>query len=86
VVTDGYHCSQPLEVVYHHIHVYYFRISCAVDNNKLAAGGIITALLFLAGFTSNTAFIIILSFIPIIAFIYFYYIKKEKFIQIKPAS
>jgi len=86
VVTDGFHYSQPLEVVYHHIPVYYFKISCAVDNNKLLAGGVVTVLLFFAGLTSDIIWIMLLSLAPILFFLYQFYIRKKEFILIKPVS
>jgi hypothetical protein len=86
VVTDGFHCSKPLEVAFHHLPVYYFKISCAVDNNRLAAGIILSLLFFLAGFSSGILFLVLLSFAPFIFFLYRFYIKKQEFIQMKPAS
>src|SRR5690606_17322020 len=38
VATDGYHITQPLELVFHHIHRYHFKIVCVIGDSQLAAG------------------------------------------------
>lgn len=47
VVTDGYHHTKPLELVYHHLHTYYFKVVCAIGDVQLAAGLMMLALLYL---------------------------------------
>jgi hypothetical protein len=83
VVTDGYHYTKPLEISYHREKVYYFSVVCAIDDDRLLAGAIITTLFFLVGLTSGIVFIRLLSFLPIFYFLYLYYINRKDFIQVK---
>ena len=83
VVTDGFHYTKPLEIAYHHKHTYFLTVVCAIDDNRLAAGAILTALFYAIGFTSDIALIRFMSFIPLIYFVYLYYINRKNFIQIK---
>ena len=65
VVTDGFHISKPLELVYHHIHTYYFHVDCAVSNVQLFYGGFLLLVFFILGlFTGNIA-LQLLSFFPV---------------------
>ena len=80
VVTDGYHYTQPLEVVYHRFHTYYFKIVCAIDDNKLLAGLLLLLAFFSVGLISDIFIAKILSFLPILYFLYIYYINRKNFI------
>ncbi len=53
VVTDGFHHTKPLELVYHHLHTYYFKVVCAIGDVQLLAGLLMLALLYLLGFYSG---------------------------------
>lgn len=83
VVTDGFHYTQSLEVVYHQINTYYLKVVCAIDDNLLAAGSLLLALLYLVGLTSGIVFIQLLSFIPILYFLYSFYINRRDYIKVK---
>lgn len=84
VVTDGYHHTKPLELVYHHLHTYYFKVICAIGDVQLAAGLLMLALLYLLGFYSGIFLLKLISFFPIIYFLFLYYINRKEFIQITP--
>lgn len=83
VVTDGYHFTQPLELVYHHLHTYYFKIVCAIGDVQLLAGVLLLALLYLVGFATGIFIIKLLSLFPILYFLFLYYINRNEFIQIQ---
>ena len=83
VVTDGYHFTRPLEIVFHHIHTYYFHITCAIENVQLLAGCFLFILLYLAGFGSGIFILKLLSFSPIAFILFLYYINRIDFIQLK---
>jgi hypothetical protein len=83
VVTDGYHFTQPLELVFHHLHTYYFKIICAIDNTQLLAGFCVLAFLSLVGFVTGIFIIKLLSLFPIFYFLFLYYINRKDFIQIQ---
>lgn len=84
VVTDGYHHTKPLELVYHHLHTYYFKVICAIGDVQLAAGLLMLALLYLLGFYSGIFILKLISFFPILYFLFLYYINRKEFIQITP--
>lgn len=86
VVTDGFHYTKPLKIRHHSRQVNYFTVVCAIDDDRLLAGAIVTTLLFLVGLTSGILFIRLISFVPIIYFLYLYYINRNNFIQVKVAS
>jgi hypothetical protein len=83
VVTDGYHFTKPLELVYHHLHTYYFKIVCAIDDTQLLAGFCVLALFYLLGFATGIFILKLLSLFPILYFLFLYYINRKEFIQIQ---
>ncbi|MDQ3843773.1 MAG: hypothetical protein M3342_07140 [Bacteroidota bacterium] len=84
VVTDGFHHTKPLELVFHHIHTYYFKVVCAIDDYQLAAGIFLLVFLFLIGLFSGSLLIQLISFFPILYFLFLFYINRKEFIQIRP--
>ena len=83
VVTDGYHFTKPLELVYHHLHTYYFKIVCAIDDTQLLAGCCLLAFFYLIGFVTGFLVLKLLSFFPLLYFLFLYYINRKEFIQIQ---
>jgi hypothetical protein len=83
VVTDGFHFTQPLELVFHHLHTYYFKIICAIDNTQLLAGFGVIIFLNLVGFVTGIFIIKLVSLFPILYFLFLYYINRKDFIQIQ---
>lgn len=84
VITDGYHVTKPMELVYHHLHTYYFKVICVIDNMQLLAGFFLMAVLFLVGLYSGIFIIKLASMLPILYFLFFYYINRKDFLQITP--
>jgi hypothetical protein len=85
VLTDGYHYTRPLEIVFHHIHTYYFRVVCIIDNHQLSVGIAMIFICYLLGFATGFFLLKLLSFFPVIYFLFFYYINRKDFLQIKAA-
>lgn len=83
VVTDGYHFTKPLELVYHHLHTYYFKIVCAIDDTQLLAGCCVLVLFYLMGFVTGIFFLKLVSLFPVLYFLFLYYINRKEFIQIQ---
>jgi hypothetical protein len=83
VITDGYHFTKSLELVYHHLHTYYFKIVCAIDNTQLVAGCCVLCLLYLVGFATGIFIVKLLSLFPILYFLFLYYINRKDFIQLQ---
>jgi hypothetical protein len=84
VITDGYHFTEPMELVYHHLNTYYFKVVCVIGDLQLIAGFLLLAVLYLAGFFSGIFLLKIFSFLPIVYFLFYYYINRKDFIQITP--
>jgi hypothetical protein len=84
VITDGYHITRPVELVYHHLDTYYFKVVCIIDNMQLIAGSCLLAVLYLVGLYSNMFVVKLASFLPIFYFLFYYYINRKDFLQITP--
>lgn len=83
VITDGYHFTPPLELVYHHIHTYYFKVVCAIDDFQLAAGCAFIFITYIIGMFSGIFFLKAISFFPIFYFLFLFYINKKEFLQLR---
>ena len=83
VATDGYHITKPLELSYHLPHTYYLKVICAIDNNLLITGVVLLIIFSLVGLISNVAFLQVLSFVPVLYFLFLYYINRREFIKIQ---
>ena len=84
VITDGYHITKPVELVYHHLDTYYFKVICVIDNMQLLAGSFLLIVLYLVGIYSGLLIIKLSSFLPILYFLFYYYINRKDFLQITP--
>lgn len=84
VISDGYHFTRPVELVYHHLHTYYFKVVCVIGDVQLLAAFLLVAVLYLAGFYTGFLVVQLLSFAPILYFLFFYYINRREFLQITP--
>lgn len=84
VATDGFHFTKPM-IFPHNAQVNYLKVGCAIDDDHLIAGGIITFFLYLVGFTSGVMIITLISFFPILYFLYIFYVNRKEFIQIQRA-
>jgi hypothetical protein len=84
VVTDGYHFTEPVELVYHHLNAYYFKVVCVIGDLQLLSGSLLLIVLYLLGFYTDNFALKLISFLPIVYFLFFYYINRKEFIQITP--
>jgi hypothetical protein len=84
VVTDGYHFTKPMELVYHHLNTYYFKVICVIDDVQLIAGILLFVVLYLIGFYTGAFILKLVSFAPIVYFLFFYYINRKDFLEITP--
>ena len=84
VVTDGYHYSKPQELVLQHIYIYYFKVVCAIEDEQLVFGGILLGLFYTAGLTSDLLLLKMMSFIPLVYFLFVYYKNRSSFLLLKP--
>ena len=86
MVTDGYHFTKPLKLVYQDLPVYCFKVACAISDTQLLAGSIVWTALYLSGFFTGLLVLKIFSFIPIIYLLFFYYLNRNKFIRLIPVT
>jgi len=84
VVSDGFHITPPVELVYTIKPVRYFTIACAIEDAQLLVGFILTLLVYAMGLTSGILFLRLVSIAPIIYFLFIYYIKRKAFIRLRP--
>ena len=68
VVTDGYHFTKPVELVYHHLNTYYFKVICVIDDIQLIAGVMLLFVLYLLGFYTGAFVLKLTSFLPVVYF------------------
>ena len=84
VVTDGFHYTKPLELVYEEPSYYRFNVTCAINDMQLLGGAFFVALFYLLGFLTGIFILKLVSFMPILLFLFFYYINRKEFIRISP--
>jgi hypothetical protein len=84
VVTDGFHYTKPLKLVFKELPVYCFKVVCAISDERLLAGTIVWAGIYISGFITGALVLKIFSFIPIIYLILFYYLNRDEFIRLEP--
>lgn len=84
VITDGYHISTPVKLVYKDMHTYCFRVVCAINDSQLYIGLGVLAALYLSGFWTNLLVLKVMSFIPIVYLLFFYYLNRRDFFRLVP--
>jgi fumarate hydratase class II len=83
IITDGYHYTRPMLLEGRSQPVSYYSVMCTIDDNRLLAGSIITALLYAIGYTSGLLIVQVCSFVPLLMLLYIYYLNKRTFIRVK---
>ena len=86
VVTDGFHYTRSVEVICPRLTTYYLKVVCAIDDNLIAVGCVLWFLFYTVGLISGIVIMQVLSFVPILYFLYYYYINREDFIKVKLVS
>jgi hypothetical protein len=84
VVTDGYHFTKPLKLVYQDMPVYCFKVVCTISDRQLLCGFIVWTGLYLSGFFTGMLVLKVFSFLPIIYLLFYYYFNREQFIRLVP--
>lgn len=85
VITDGYHYTKPQELVLQHIYIYYYKVVCTIEDDQLLVGAVLLALFYTAGLTSDLLLLKIMSFLPLLYFLYVYYKNRNTFLKLLPA-
>jgi hypothetical protein len=84
VVTDGFHITKPLKLVYKDLPVYCFKVTCTINDLQLYIGFGILAALYLAGMFTGIIVLKVLSFLPLIYLLAFYYLNRKDFLKLVP--
>jgi hypothetical protein len=84
VITDGYHYTQPLKLVYNELPLYCFKVVCAVNDMQLLGGSIFLSFFYLAGLFSGMLILKVCSFLPLLYLLMFYYLNRKDFIKLIP--
>jgi hypothetical protein len=84
VITDGYHFTKPLRLVYKELPVYCFKVVCAINDLQLLIGFLLLAGLYTGGLYSGMLIMKVFSFIPLIYLLMFYYMNRKDFIKLVP--
>lgn len=84
VVTDGYHITKPLKLIYKDLHTYCFKVTCAISDLQLYIGFGVLAALYLSGMLTNLAPLKVFSFLPLVYLLAFYYLNRKEFIRLVP--
>jgi hypothetical protein len=85
VITDGFHFTKPIELVFKQPAYFNFNVVCAIDDLQLLAASLILAILYLLGFITGLFILKLLSFTPILWFLFYYYLNRKNFIRIVKA-
>jgi hypothetical protein len=84
VITDGYHFTSPLKLVYKDMNIYCFKVVCAISDLQLLIGFFVLAGLYIGGMYSGMLVMKVFSFIPLIYLLMFYYLNRKDFIRLLP--
>ena len=83
VVTDGFHFTKPIELIYKGPSYYHFKVVCAIDDMQFFGGFVFLAFFYIFGVFTGFIVLKLLSFLPGLIFLFLFYINKRAFIQIK---
>ncbi|HVZ56582.1 MAG TPA: hypothetical protein VG870_07985 [Chitinophagaceae bacterium] len=83
VITDGMHITKPLELIFHHVHTYYFKIVCAIDDFQLIAGLALMVVFALLALATGFLAFKVLSIFPLLYVLFLYYINRKDFLQFR---
>ena len=86
VITDGFHFTRPLRLTYDQPGYFNFEVTCIVEDLQLPGGSLLLVICFLLALFTGFLVLKILSFLPIIWFLFFYYVNRKDFLQIKKAG
>ncbi len=83
VATDGFHITKPLELEYQDARTYHLKVVCAIDDDLMYVGMVLILIFAIVGIVSDIALFRLVSFAPILYFLFYYYINRREFLQIK---
>jgi hypothetical protein len=84
VITDGYHISKPLKLVYKEMDTYCFKVVCAVSDAQVYFSLGLLAVFYVTGYTTGLLPLKVFSFFPLIYLLMFYYLNRRDFFKLIP--
>jgi hypothetical protein len=78
-LTDGFHHSKRFQVNFKTKYVYRLKVSSILDNGRLIFLLLLTLFFFAMAILNELFWLKLVSFIPLILILYFYYIKRDSF-------
>lgn len=84
VITDGFHISKPLTLVFEDADVAGFKVVCVLNDRQFGGGLIALIVFYLLGYLTGLLFFKIISFLPIIYLLMFYYLNRKDFFKLVP--
>ena len=86
VVTDGFHITRPLQLSYDQPGYFNFEVTCIVDDLALLGGTFVLTIFYLLGLFTGFLILQLLSFLPVVCLLFFYYINRKHFLKIAKAK
>lgn len=83
VVTDGFHFTKPIELIYKVPSYYHFRVVCSIDDLQLLGNIFALIMFYLLGFLTGNFILKLLSFLPVFVLLFAYYIDRKAFLQVR---
>jgi hypothetical protein len=84
-VTDGFHFTKDIKLDFRKPSFYKLKVVCAIDDLQLLTGFGFLSALYLLGMYTDLLPLKLLSFLPLIYFLFIYYINRKEFIRVRPA-
>jgi hypothetical protein len=86
VITDGYHITKPLKLVYRDNNACCFRVSCAISDAQLLWGFALLVVCYLGGLYTGLLILKVVSFLPLLCVLMFYYLNRSDFLKLVPVQ
>ena len=83
VITDGFHITRSLQLSYDQPGYFNFEVTCIVDDLALLGGTLVLTIFYLLGLFTGFLILKLLSFLPVIGLLFFYYIKRKNFLKLR---
>ena len=83
VITDGFHFTKPLKLAYDQPGYFNFEVTCVLDDLHLLGGLFLLAIFYLLGLLTGFFILKLLSFLPVIWFLFFYYFNRKDFLKLQ---
>ncbi len=78
-LTDGFHHSKLFQVNFKAQNVYRLKVSSILDNGRMIFLLLLTLFFFAMAILNELFWLKLVSFIPLVLILYFYYIKRDSF-------